>query len=100
MKKHTIRIDVEDCGHMTYTPSMLRVEAGDTVQWICPLGPFAVMLKEKTPFKEGMGAHACGGTLSNPMCVADIKGEFHYAVAVYDGSRVHMDAGCPMILAN
>jgi plastocyanin len=100
MTKHTIQIDVDDHNNMTYTPSMLRVAAGDTVQWVCRLGPFAVMLKDKSPFNEGMDTHACGGTLSEPMWVADVKGEFHYAVAVYDGSRVHMDAGCPMILAN
>jgi len=99
--EHIIRIDVDDCGNMTYTPSMLRVAAGDTVQWRCPLGPFAIMFKETSPFKEGMDAFARdAGTLSSPRYVADTKGQFHYAVAVYDGSRVHMDAGCPMILAN
>jgi hypothetical protein len=100
MMNHTIQIDVDARGNMTYTPSMLRMEAGDTVQWICPLGPFAIMLKDTSPFKEGMDAYACAGTPSSPMCVADAKGQFHYAVAVYDGSRVHMDAGCPMLLAN
>ena len=100
MTPHTIQIDVDACGNMTYTPSMLRVAPGDTVQWICPLGPFAIMLKEASPFTKGMDAFACAGTRSNPLTVDNIKGQFHYAVAVYDGTRVHIDAGCPMILAN
>jgi plastocyanin len=97
---HTIQIDVDPRGSMTYTPSMLRVAAGDTVQWCSPSGPFAIILKDTSPFTEGMDAYSCAGTPSGPLTVADAKGQFHYAVAVFDGTRIHMDAGCPMILAN
>jgi plastocyanin len=96
----TIQIDVDAKGNMTYTPSMLRVEPGDTVQWICSSGPFTVMFKDASPFQKGMEAFAHGGTLSNALTVANVKGHFHYAVAVFHASRVHMDAGCPVLLVN
>jgi len=98
---HIIGIDIDGRGSMAVTPSMLRVDAGDTVQWCCPSGPFTIMLKEGTPFIKGMDAFSCQGTPSSPLTVAqNVKGTYHYAVAVYDGSRLYMDAGCPMLLAN
>ena len=100
MTNYTIQIDVDDRDNMTYIPSMLRVTEGDTVQWCCPSGAFAVMFKDGSPFTKGMDTFSCQGTPSNPMTVANVKGQFHYAVAVFDERRVHLDAGCPMILAN
>jgi plastocyanin len=97
---HTIQIEVDTRGSMTYTPSMLRVAAGDTVQWCSPSGPFAIMLKDTSPFTEGMDAYSCAGTPSEPLTVANVKGQFHYAVAVFDGSRVHLEAGCPVLVVN
>jgi plastocyanin len=97
---HTVQIEVDPRGSMTYTPSMLRVAANDTVQWLCPSGSFAVMFKETSPFKEGMDAFSCKGEASRPLIVDHVKGQFHYAVAVFDGSRVHIEAGCPVLVAN
>jgi plastocyanin len=99
---HTIQIEVFDGrGSMTYTPSMLRVAPDDTVTWCCPSGHFAIMFKDGSPFTEGMDAFSSRETPSSPKRVAKgIKGQFHYAVAIFDGSRIFMDAGCPMILVN
>jgi plastocyanin len=100
MNKYIIEIHVDEDGNMTYKPSMQRVTADDTVQWVCPEASFTVMFKEKSPFREGMDTHSCAGKLSDPLTVDRVKGQFHYAVAVFNGSRVFMDAGCPVLLAN
>ena len=97
---HTIQIHVDARGSMTYAPSMLRVKAGDTVQWCSPSGPFAIILKDASPFIDGMDAYSCAGRPSEPLTVADVKGQFHYAVAVFDGVRIHLEAGCPVLVVN
>jgi plastocyanin len=100
MAAYTIKIKVNSKGNMTYDPSMLRVAAGDTVQWRCPKGSFAVMFKEKSPFTHGMDTRASAGKLSPPLTVDKVKGHYHYAVAIFNGTDVFMDAGCPVLLAN
>jgi hypothetical protein len=97
---HMIRIEFDPKGNFTYVPSLLRVEATDTVQWRCLTAPFTIMFKNTTPFVEGMEAYAQAGVPSTPLTVADVKGHFHYAVAVFDGTRVLLDAGCPGLVAN
>src|SRR5580704_4798555 len=96
----TIKIEVDDQGNFTYYPSMLRVSAGDTIQWECPQHPFAILFKSTTPFLEGMDAHGQAGQLSEPRTVADVKGHFSYAVAVFAFGQVRLDCSCPGLLAN
>lgn len=100
--QHIIRIDVDRAGNFTYYPALQRVTAttGDTVQWICPNGPFAILFRTRSPFVEGMEAHANAGIPSDPLTVANVKGQYHYATAVYNGDRVFMDSDCAGLLAN
>lgn len=82
------------CGNFVYSPALVRVSPGDTITWTCN-HHFALTFKEGTPVDEveltgtGSGPYSTG-----PRTVRDVKGQFHYAVAVWDGSRVHLDAAC------
>jgi hypothetical protein len=98
--QHIIRIEVDTTGNFTYLPALQRVQFGDTVSWVCPLHPFAILFRTRSPFVEGMEASANAGIPSNPLTVANVKGQYHYAIAVYNGSRVFMDSDCAGLLAN
>ncbi len=98
---YTITIEIEPNGNFTYGPAVLRVCPGDTVQWICPMGDFAVMFQSSSPFEKGMEGYAPLGYTSSPMVVAQhSKGQFKYAVSVHMGGRVYMDCSCPVLVAN
>ena len=97
---HLIRIEFDTQGNFTYTPSLLRVAATDPVQWHCLTAPFTIMFKNTTRFVDGMEAYAPPSVPSSPLIVANVKGQYHYAVAVFDGARVLLDAGCPGLVAN
>ena len=101
----------------TYSPSTLRVAPrdGDTVQWTSTDGPFVIMFTQNTPIASAAGglvidAHS---TPTGPLFATQIFtvpagtiGHFHYAVALAllssagPGAMVHIDAGCPEIIAN
>jgi plastocyanin len=88
------------CGNFVYSPALIRVSAGDTITWTCN-HPFALTFKEGTPVDEvqltgtGSGPYSTGART-----VADVKGQYHYAVAVWDGSQVHLDASCAVASVN
>jgi plastocyanin len=127
MAAHTITIHVTPAGvvvpsstevNFTYSPSTIRVSPGDTVQWTSPDGPFVVMFTEGTPIANTqlappglvIDAHS---VVSGPPAWSTLTftvpagalGHFHYAVALAllssaGQATVHIDAGCPEILAN
>jgi hypothetical protein len=128
MAAHIITIHVTPAGvglpsnvevNFTYSPSTIRVSPGDTVQWTSPDGPFVVMFTAGTPIANSFSAGPPGPVIdahsvtSGPpawstqifMVTPGSLGHFHYAVALAllgssQQAIVHIDAGCPEIVAN
>jgi len=84
-------------GNFVFEPSLLRVRANDVITWKCT-HPFALTFKEGTPVDD-MELFGDSGS-SGPHTVLNVKGNFHYAVAVWTGSRIFMDASCASISVN
>jgi len=124
MTSYTINIAVDppglvysgtpSTGNFVYTPALLHVETGDQVTWSC-LTPFALVFKEGTPINQvQVAGNVPVWETGNPIPIGyatatypirnDAKGQFHYAVAVYQGSvgfgSVFMDAGCADVSVN
>ncbi|MGO9254923.1 MAG: hypothetical protein ACLQU1_01265 [Bryobacteraceae bacterium] len=98
-------------GNFVYTPSLVRVSSGDTITWFC-VNPFSLVFKEGTPVNE-MEVFGRPGTLippgapagvsyysAGPYNVCNVKGHFHYTVAVSLGAQVFLDSGCPDVSVN
>ena len=88
-------------GNFVYTPALLRVEPGDTITWISK-HHFTLSFREGSPIEEmEIFGHQSGGDFrAGPFTVLTEKGQFHYTVAVWNGSAIFMDAGCPRISVN
>jgi len=89
-------------GNFVYTPALLRVQPGDRIKWQSAV-PFVVTFKGRTPVEsmEVVGKAMSADFASDFACVQEnARGNYHYAVAVFDGSRVFMDADCPHISVN
>ena len=108
MADYTITITIDGNGNFTHSPSLLRVTKNDRVFWQCQYA-FAIMFDEGTPLDNMMMQAQTGlstGSNSYPFSTPlinvnnDAVGNFHYAVALWDGSHVWVDAGCPVIVAN
>lgn len=102
-----IHIDVDSYGNANfcYSPALMRVypSDGDTVNWTCSQGPFAVVFREGTPC-DRMSAHGTerdDAWASRPLATRpDARGAFHYCVAVSFRGAVYIDASCPVLVAN
>jgi plastocyanin len=88
-------------GNFVYTPALLNVLTGDSITWQCN-SQFSVAFKEQTPIGEmqAMGCAAGSGYSAGPYTVEAAQGSFHYTVAVWNGTQVYMDAGCPRVSVN
>jgi len=97
-------------GNFVITPALLRVNAGDVVEW-SGSNPFVLDFKDGTPLEEGgvqlAGIKEGGDDPTLPVRfstgrqkVAVTKGHFHYAVAVYKDGEVFIDAGCADLSVN
>jgi len=90
-------------GNFIYTPALLRVEAGDQVTWTCS-SAFVLVFKEGTPLDQvqlvGCACQGTSGFSTGIHTVQQVRGQFHYAVAVWDGQRVLMDAACAGLSVN
>jgi hypothetical protein len=84
-------------GNFVFRPALLRVRANDTITWKCA-HPFTIYFKGTTPVDDMEIFGDTGSTL--PAKVQDVKGHFHYAVAVWTGARIFMDASCAGISVN
>jgi plastocyanin len=99
MADHTIHIEVDPNGHITYRPAVLRAKPGDTVSWHSDDGQFALSFHERSPlgstYIEGQSKTPTARQAITPQAM----GEFHYSVALRtdrDG-RIWMNSGCPEI---
>ncbi len=84
-------------GNFVYFPSLLRCSPGDTIEWKSS-HPFALTFIDQTPTDEVELFGDVGTT--GPHTITATSGQFHYAVAVFKGGRVFMDASCPHISVN
>jgi plastocyanin len=98
-REHSIRIEVNGSGDFTYTPALLHVNAGDSINWAYDGADFIVEFKEDSPIDQ-MTITAALQKSVRTFDVTVLKGNFHYAVAVWDGSRIFIDSGCPRISVN
>ena len=108
MTNHTITIAVDSSGNFTYTPAALHVATGDGICWQCASN-FVIMFKEGSPIGNMM-AQGQGQSVSSTYTYAFVtsmgsvnsaaSGHYHYSVAVWDGTYVWIDAGCPVIIAD
>jgi hypothetical protein len=99
-----IRIEIDQNGNFTYTPSTLRVTAGDTIEW-CSANPFLVSFRDETPLiqLDTPGTQAPDNQFSTgKMEVSAGVGpsRHHYAVGIYANGQVFMDADCPVIIVS
>jgi plastocyanin len=88
-------------GNFVYQPALLHVSAGDTVTWSCN-APFSLSFRGSSPIGqlEVVGSAAGAGYSAGPFTVQAVQGSFHYTIAVWNGSRIFMDADCPRISVN
>jgi len=107
-----IRVDPPDTapsggstGNFVYEPALLRVERDDTITWHCA-SPFTVSFKERTPidnvevFGDATRDATTKGYSAGPFRIHGERGRYHYAVAVWNGTRVFVDSACPQISVN
>jgi hypothetical protein len=88
-------------GNFVYTPALLRVLPGDTIQWTCD-HPFVLSFKGSTPVDQvecvGLPDGLTWATDQYP--VSHVRGQYHYAVALWDGVRLFLDADCGGVSVN
>ena len=105
----TIAVDPDDVipqggstGNFVYTPSLLRVSPGDTIEWRADHA-FVVSFKEGTPINdmEVFGSQVDGVYTTGQQTVPSGKqGHYHYAAALAKDDRVFIDSQCPHISVN
>ncbi len=114
---HKIRIDMDNQGNMTYSPSTLQAKTGHIVNWTSgTLGQFAVSFTDQTPFSEVTFSSKKSATgeyyTDDKQILKNTIGHHHYAVAVAkvavsqdagktaDSVTVFLDSGCPDIVVS
>jgi len=112
MANHQIEIGIstpDQKGNVDFfiVPSLKRVYREDTITWTCTSGPFAVLFHDRTPCdqmdaRSGSSPNTASTWTSNTLTVRDdtAGGHYHYSVAVFNGSYVYLDAGCPDLIVN
>ena len=89
-----VKITVDNKGNFTYDPSFVRVTHGDHIAFSLTNPShlhFEVIFKERTP---GDKLYLWEGDNTLEIEEDAPYGLYHYAAAVYTGSRVFMDSGC------
>jgi|SRR5579883_2443551 len=101
--KISIALDSQGNANFTYSPSVQRVYAGDTVDWSSPNGPFAILFQEGTPCNR-MDARSDANVpwMSTQLSVLTnaAPGHYHYAAAVSMQGIVYVDGACPELIVN
>src|SRR5215468_5284423 len=82
--------------NFTYLPAVYHAKANSSITWIAN-GNWAAQFYNGTPLKEGTSLSASKG-VELKTTVTDVKGVYHFAVAVEIGGEVFLDAGCPTII--
>lgn len=106
---HPITISIDVNGNLTVSPSALHVASGtDNVYYQCEY-TFAIEFNDDTPLdnmsmqaQRGLTTGSNSYPYSTPLIPidSDARGHYHYAVAIWDGTNLWMDSGCPDIICN
>ncbi len=94
MSDYKVKITVDDKGNFTYDPSFIRVTYEDRITFTLTNSShqhFEVIFKERTP---GDKLYLWEGDRTLKIEQDAPYGLYHYAAAVFTGSRVFMDSGC------
>ena len=95
MPTFEIKLEVDGQGNFTYSPSHLRVHREDTVNFVCPTGPFEVVFRGHSP---GDKLFVSSNDQNQILEISEHApyGIYHYAAAIYRPSdnRVFIDASC------
>ena len=98
MPNMLIEIDVST-GVFRYQKKFVHVKQGDTIDWTCNQGPFAIQFIGRSPFDGASFQFRQGRTQPSQTVRQNAQAELsRYAVAVYANDRVYLDAECPAII--
>jgi hypothetical protein len=108
MANHTITISVSIDTHgnadFTVSPSAKRIYDDDHVTWISTDGPFAIQFQDGTPFSDldmrASTEDSINFATETHKVRDNVRGHFHYSVAVCKDGQVYLDSACPELIAN
>ncbi|NIN50943.1 MAG: hypothetical protein GTN62_12655 [Gemmatimonadales bacterium] len=90
MATHQVKITVLD-GDFSYSHNPLRVDPGDSIEWLCDAGPFAVHLGWGTPCSKGRVRAGKGQKVGTAVRANAPNGTFKYMVAVNVDGDIYTD---------
>ncbi len=90
METHRVEISVQN-GDFKYTPESVRVFPGDTIEWVCGAGPFAVHLGWGTPCSKGRVRGDTNAKVSTSVRTNATNGQYKYMVAVSVNGQIYTD---------
>lgn len=90
MARHQIKIEVRD-GDFEYSVNPIRANPGDSIEWTCEAGPFAVHLGWGTPCTKGRLRAGKGRKVSTAVRDNAHNGTFKYMVAVNVEGDIYTD---------
>ncbi len=90
MATHRVDISVSG-GDFTYSLDPIRVDPGDTIEWSCEDGPFAVHLGWGTPCSKGRVRGGKGQKVSTSVRTNATNGQYKYMVAVSITGEIYTD---------
>ncbi len=90
MATHSVKISVRS-GDFDYSLDPIRVDGGDTIEWVCESGPFAVHLGWGTPCSKGRVRGGKGQKASTSVRSNVANGRYKYMVAVSVGGEIYTD---------
>ena len=98
MQNISIVID-ENTGAIQYQKKFVHVKRGETIDWTCNQGPFAIQFIGQSPFDSTNFQFKQGRTQPSQIVRQNAQdGLYRYGVAVYANDRVYLDAECPAII--
>lgn len=98
MPNMSIEIDVST-GAIEYRKKFVHVKQGDTIEWTCDQGPFAIQFIGRSPFDSANFQFKQGRNQPRQAVRQNAHADlYRYAVAVYANGPLYLDAECPAII--
>ena len=98
MANRSIEIEV-NAGAIEYSKKFIHVKQGDTLDWTCNQGPFAIQFIGKSPFRRANFKFKKGRAQPSKTVRQNAEADlYRYAVAIYANEQVYLDAECPAII--
>lgn len=90
MASHRVEISVSN-GNIDYSLDPILANAGDSIEWVCSAGAFAVHLGWGTPCGKGRLRAGQGKSANTSVRTDAPNGRFKYMVAVNVGGEIYTD---------